>query len=190
MSDRSKYTFLLPAYKIRFLDESLNSILGQSFTDFQVIVSDDCSPEDVLGVVGKYLEDQRVTYRRNDTNLGADQLVDHWNLLLEQYDSEYVIIASDDDVYAPSFLEKVEKAVCAYPEADLIRVRAEIIDENGNVMTTDPECLEHWSMEDFLHHFINQYSVLCIGNFVFKTETIKRLGVLLSPSWLGIRHSY
>lgn len=176
MPDITKYCFLLPAYKAKFLDAAIQSILNQTYPYFQLVISDDCSPENLMTVVEKYLKDTRVSYRRNDTNLGADRLVDHWNLLLGQCESEYVIVASDDDVYALSFLETVEKAVCTRPEADIIRVRAHIINEKGEVIKTDPECLDYWSMEEFLHHFINPNSVLCIGNFVFKTETLKRLG--------------
>lgn len=172
----TRFSFILPAYKTRFLSEALGSICGQSFPDYHVIVSDDCSPEDVFSTVEPYLADSRFSYRRNDSNMGADRLVEHWNLLLGQCNSEYVIIASDDDVYASGFLEKIEKAVCAYPEVDLIRVRAETVNGDGNVIGVDPECTEFWSQEEFLHHFINPDSVLCIGNYVFRTETLKRMG--------------
>lgn len=43
----SKYTFLLPAYKTRYLEKMLVSITNQTYTDFKVIISDDCSPEPV-----------------------------------------------------------------------------------------------------------------------------------------------
>lgn len=46
-----KYTFLLPAYKGRFLDEMLRSIQGQTYTNFKVIISDDCSPEGLIATV-------------------------------------------------------------------------------------------------------------------------------------------
>lgn len=51
-----KYTFLLPAYKGRFFDEMLRSIQGQTYTDFKVIISDDCSPEDLRSICEPYRE--------------------------------------------------------------------------------------------------------------------------------------
>ena len=52
-----KYTFLLPAFKGRFLDEMLRSIQGQTYRDFKVIISDDCSPEDLRSICEPYLAD-------------------------------------------------------------------------------------------------------------------------------------
>lgn len=47
---KTKYTFLLPAYKTAFLEEALSSIQSQTYKDFTVIVSDDCSPQPVKEV--------------------------------------------------------------------------------------------------------------------------------------------
>lgn len=42
-----KYTFLLPAYKSKYLSDAIKSILRQTYEDFQIIVSDDKSPENI-----------------------------------------------------------------------------------------------------------------------------------------------
>ena len=104
-----KYTFLLPAYKGRFLNEMLRSIQGQTYTDFKVIISDDCSPENLKIICEPYLQDSRFTYRCNQENMGSKSLVSHWNLLVDMCDTEYLIMASDDDVYEPQFLEEIDK---------------------------------------------------------------------------------
>ena len=133
-----KYAFLLPAYKVNYLESAIHSIISQTYSNLRLIISDDCSPADIRGVYERYSSDPRISYRRNESNIGAESLVDHWNLLLNQCDSEYVIVASDDDVYAPDFLSEVDKMVCAYPEVDLFHVRANVIDENGTIQSEDP----------------------------------------------------
>ena len=45
--DKTRYTFLVPSYKASFLEEALESIKNQTYTDFKVLVSDDCSPENL-----------------------------------------------------------------------------------------------------------------------------------------------
>lgn len=132
-----KYTFLLPAYKARFFEEALGSILAQTYKDFDVIVSDDCSPEDLKSIVDKFA-DPRVTYRRNEKNIGAEHLVDHWNMLLGLTDAEYIIMASDDDVYDERYLEEMDKLAEKYPEANVLRPRIRKIDAEGKVIVEEP----------------------------------------------------
>ena len=49
----TKYTFLVPSYKASFFEEALESIKNQTYPDFKVIVSDDCSPENLKPIYDK-----------------------------------------------------------------------------------------------------------------------------------------
>ena len=71
----------------------------QTNRDFKVLISDDCSPQNIHDICKPYLNDSRFSYRRNDNNMGSKSLVSHWNLLVSLCDTEYFIMASDDDVY-------------------------------------------------------------------------------------------
>jgi glycosyltransferase involved in cell wall biosynthesis len=173
--EKNKYTFLLPAYRGRYLYDALSSIINQTFLSFQIIVSDDASPE-LLQEIVKTCNDSRISYRRNSTNLGADRLVDHWNMLLQRCESEYVIIASDDDLYHPSFLETIDTLTKQHPEADILRASACIIDQDGVVTKTENNYPDWLSMSDFLRHLLMPESVLCIGNYVFRTAALKAAG--------------
>lgn len=170
-----KYTFLLPAYKMEFLEAALSSILAQTYSDFSVVVSDDASPEPLKNIVDK-LHDPRLTYRRNEKNMGADNLVKHWNTLLEDCDSMFVIIASDDDIYHPYFLQRIDELCNKYPDAYLFKTPSEIIDGEDQVIKRDSSFPALLSQEAFIHHLINPASVLCIGNFVFRLSGLKALG--------------
>jgi len=172
----TKYTFLLPAYKAKFLEESLRSIQQQTYTDFKVIVSDDCSPEDIKGVFDKVCgNDKRFEYCRNDTNMGSKSLVSHWNLLVDMCDTEFLIMASDDDVYAPTFLEEINNLTIKYPHIDLFRARAQRI-ENNIVVNKDYNLDEHMSMGEFITCFGFSNMVLCLANYTFRTKKIKEIG--------------
>ena len=105
-----KYSFLLPAYKARFFREALDSILAQSYKDFELIIVNDASPEDLDSIVKGY-NDPRIRYYVNEKNIGGKDLVAQWNHCLEYANGEYVILASDDDVYSPLYLEKMDELV-------------------------------------------------------------------------------
>lgn len=172
----SKYQFLLPAYKGRYLDEMLNSLQAQTYTDFDVLISDDNSPEDIKSICSVYLKDARFHYRRNEKNLGNYSLTSHWNYLIERCNTDYVIIASDDDIYENKFLEKVNELIDKYPKTDLIRTRVRKINENREPY--DEDCLfpETEDALHFLHSSFCNNRIHCIGNYIFKTETLKKEG--------------
>lgn len=174
--NKTKYTFLVPSYKASFFEEALRSIKKQTFENFKVIVSDDCSPENLKPIYNKVCgEDSRFTYRRNQENMGGKSLVSHWNLLVDMCDTEYLIMASDDDVYKPTFLENIDKLVQKYPNVDILRAKA-IRMENGKEVLRDGDIPEYQNQEDFRQYFGVKRMVLCLANYVFKTDGLKEMG--------------
>ena len=171
----AKYTFLIPAFKSSFLKEALRSIQAQTFGDFLVIISDDCSPEPIYQIVEPFLTDPRFTYRKNDGNIGAEHLVAHWNLLVDACETPYLIMAGDDDVYEPSFLGEMDILAVSYPDVNLLRARMNQIDQTGRVIQTeDPfnefEDFTAFSADIFKNHLHG------IGQYVFKTSYLKSIG--------------
>lgn len=170
-----KYTFLVPAYKAKYLGEALDSILAQTYKDFKVLVSDDCSPEDLKSIVDMY-DDDRLVYSRNERNIGGRNLVEHWNMLVNRCDTEYLIMASDDDVYDADFLEKIDCLACLYPQVNVLRARVRFIDAEGDVYAEDPAFEEHVSELKWLKQNYTPYMLKCMANYVFKTEPLKKKG--------------
>ena len=76
-----KFSITIPAYKAAFLPEAIESCLAQTYSDFELIVVDDASPEDIAGIVHRY-EDRRIKYYRNEHNYGAINVVENWNRCL------------------------------------------------------------------------------------------------------------
>ncbi len=171
--DKIKYTFLLPAYKASFFEEALESIKNQTYTDFKVLVSDDCSPENLESIYNKVCgDDPRFSFRRNEKNMGGKSLVSHWNLLVDMCDTEYLIMASDDDVYEPRFLEEIDALVGKYPQVDILRAKAVRL-EQGKAVLTDDDIPEYQKHEEFMQYFGVKKMVLCLANYVFKTHPLR-----------------
>lgn len=170
-----KYSFLLPAYKERFLREALSSILSQSVSDFEIIVSDDASEEPIKRIVEEF-RDPRIRYRRNESNIGAKMLVEHWNLLLEQAKGDFIIIASDDDSYDRRFLFEIDKLIDKYSELDLYRTRSQVIDSAGGILRKEISIKPFLDFKEFCRFLADPQCVLCIGNYAFRTESLRKKG--------------
>lgn len=172
-----KYTFLLPAYKPNFLAEALVSIKEQTYTDFKVIVSDDCSPHDLKSIFEKTCgDDPRFVFRRNEKNMGGKSLVSHWNLLVDMCDTEYFVMASDDDVYEPNFLVEADKLLVKYPKVNLLRARSRIIDGEGNIKAEENVTDEWLDNLHFIHRIYQKDWVGGIASFVYRTKHLKDKG--------------
>ena len=172
-----KYTFLLPAFKPDFLEVALRSIKSQTLKDFKVLVSDDCSPHDLKSIYNKVCgDDARFSYRRNEVNMGSKSLVSHWNLLVDMCDTEYFIMASDDDIYEPTFLEEVDKLASKYPEVDLIRARCKMVNENRNFAFYDGIYQEFTDSLEFVNLMYLHNSIKCIANYTFRLDALKAIG--------------
>lgn len=175
--EKNKYTFLLPAYKGKYFQESLISIKNQTYKDFKVLVSDDCSPDNLNEIFQRTVgDDTRFSFRRNKENMGSKSLVTHWNLLVDMCDSEYLIMASDDDVYDEQFLEKIDILVISYPTVDLFRSKVKRITANGEPFLEDPPMNEFDTHTDFLYQSYNCPRLQCIANYLFRTSTLKKKG--------------
>lgn len=170
-----KYTFLLPAYKARYLKEALDSLLAQTYSDFKIIVSDDNSPEGIKEIVDSF-NDNRIEYRRNEENIGGLRLAEHWNLLLSLCDTEYLIVASDDDLYSAKFLENVDSLTTKYPQVNVLRARVQRINNNGEVTSQEDIFEECQGRIEALHSMFCSNYIGCVGNYVFRTDALKRTG--------------
>lgn len=172
-----KYTFLLPAYKAKFFAEALESIKNQTYKDFVCLVSDDCSPEDLKSIFDEIVgDDTRFTFRRNAENMGGKSLVSHWNLLIDMCDTEFLIMASDDDVYEHNFLYECDILLKKYKDINLVRGRVKRIDAESIIYGKDTCYEEKNNILEFLQSMFTPTYIHCIANFVFRTNKLKEIG--------------
>lgn len=172
----NKYTFLLPAYKIEFFQEALESILNQTYKDFRLIIQDDCSPYDLKSIVDLYSTDSQIYYYRNEENIGGKNLIKCWNKLLSKANSEYIILASDDDVYDVHFLEEIDKLTIKYPNVDLFRSRVKPIFSNGQEWDLDGIYEEYGNSLYYLYQRHLNNFIRCIACYVFKLNKLNEIG--------------
>ncbi len=171
----TKYTFLIPAYKGKYLKESIDSILSQTYGHFNIILSNDKSPENIEKIVNSYKND-KISYRCNDNNFGGKNLIEHWNLILNLCNSKYLIMASDDDVYSPFFLEEIDKLVTKYPQVYVFRARTQRINNKGEITSQEDIFEEYQDPVSAMHSIFCGNYIGCIGNYVFNCDALKKAG--------------
>ena len=169
------FSITIPAYKARFLDEAIKSVIAQTYQDWQLVIVDDCSPEDLKGIVEPYLADSRVEYYRNEKNCGAVDVVDNWNICLSHCTGDYVICMGDDDRLLPCCLAELSKTIDMYPELNVYHLQTEIIDESGKVIETLEERPEQ---EDVLSLMTKRWEgrKQYIGDFCYSRKHLNAFG--------------
>jgi glycosyltransferase involved in cell wall biosynthesis len=111
---RPSVSFIVPCYKLaRFLPDCIASITSQTYGDFEVLIMDDCSPDDTADVVRSF-RDPRIRYIRNEQNLGH---LPNYNKGIGLSRGRYVwLISADDYLRRPYVLERYVTLMDAHPE--------------------------------------------------------------------------
>jgi glycosyltransferase involved in cell wall biosynthesis len=132
MDRRTRVSVGLPVYNgENFLAEAISSILGQSFGDLRLVISDNCSTDGTQDICRDFANrDDRIEYHRQDTNIGG---APNYNFVFQPKGSEYFKWAAHDDVLLPNFLEETVRLLDEEPGAVIAHGRTEQIDETGCV---------------------------------------------------------
>ncbi len=120
----------LPVYNgERYLEEALESLLAQSYTDFEIVISDNASTDRTEEICRTFAaRDPRVRYVRAEVNGGGTW---NFNRVVELSQGEYFRWAAHDDAIAPTYLERCVDVLDRNPSAALAHTRVELIDAAG-----------------------------------------------------------
>jgi glycosyltransferase involved in cell wall biosynthesis len=136
----------LPVYNGEwFLERTLDSLLAQTFEDFEIIVCDNASTDRTAAIVADYMDrDARIRYHRNEQNRGA---IFNYHRTLSLASGEYFKWMASDDIVRRDFLARAVAVLDADPHAVLAYSKAAFIDEDDCVIYRfdDVMRLEPWS---------------------------------------------
>jgi glycosyltransferase involved in cell wall biosynthesis len=113
----------------RYIEQTIQSILSQTFRDFELVISDNASTDQTGAICQKFSEqDSRIRYSRNESNIGG---ANNENLTFTLARGMYFRWAAHDDICAPQLLEKLVEVLENDPSIILVHSRIMKIDENG-----------------------------------------------------------
>lgn len=130
---------IIPNYDhARFLRRRIDSVLGQTYRDFEVIFLDDCSTDESRSIITEYADNPRVRIEFNEKNSGST--FKQWNKGVRMARGEYVWIAESDDYADAHFLERLVAVLEDEPENTFVYCRSWCVTADGRTSGfIDPE---------------------------------------------------
>ncbi len=159
------------------LGESIASVLGQSFGDFELIVSDNASDDETESVV-RSLADKRISYLRNKRNVGP---CENMNLCLVRCRGEFIAFLPDDDLMLPQNLQQKREVLEANREVGLVHSSYHLVDQAGRIVRENTS----WghgpdrtadAIEDRQELLLSPYNRINLSSVLFRRACYERLG--------------
>ena len=124
-----KISIIIPNYNhAKFLKKRIDSILNQKFTDFEVIILDDCSTDDSRDIINSY-KDERISLKLfNDKNSGSP--FKQWKKGIEAAKYDYIWIAESDDWADLNFLYEAENILKTHQNISLYYSNSQLVAED------------------------------------------------------------
>jgi glycosyltransferase involved in cell wall biosynthesis len=158
------------------LPRTLDSILSQTFPDFELIVSDDCSQDTTEEVCRAYeVKDSRVRYSRNQTNLG---MPGNLNTAIERAHGTYIANLHDGDIYHPELIAEWKGALDRYPSAAFVfnDYRAVLSDGSEHIYRAPFSAL--FSGTELAVHYFETVTSAVWGTTMVRASAYQELGLL------------
>jgi hypothetical protein len=177
LNSKHELAIIIPAYRARYLETAMASIVEQTDQRFSLYVFDDASPDPIADLVKQYDSIRPISFHRFDKNLGGTSLVKHWQRCLELTTEPWVWLFSDDDLMDPTCVERFLKELGnSGSRHNLYRFNTRSVDATGMVICeNEPHpCLE--SGENFLITRFQDKTTSILQELVFSRLAYERTG--------------
>lgn len=172
-------SIILPVYNgEKYLRESIDSIIAQTYGDWELIIVDDCSNDSSPSIIDEYINRyDRIQVIHNATNM---KLPESLNIGFRHARGKYFTWTSDDNIYESSALEEMKDCLVAHPSSPMVVADMCIVDEYGNYM---------FDGEMFVNEKMAYYN--CVGAcFMYRAEVVKSVGEYDSKWFLVEDYEY
>lgn len=175
-----RVSVIVPNYNhARYLRERMDSILAQTFTDFEIIYLDDASTDDSATVIAEYTGETRLAaVVNNPTNSGSPFA--QWNRGVHLAQGDYIWLAEADDRAAPTFLERLVGILDTHPNVGIAYTQSRLIDSDSNPTGSAfdynrnlGDDIGHWS-QDFINTGKDE-----IARFLVRQNTLPNASAVL-----------
>lgn len=174
----------MPSYgHARFIEDAIRSVLAQTFTDWELIVVDDQSPDNSLELVRKF-DDDRIRSEQNPANLGTYGTQQR---ALEMAKHDLIAVMNSDDLWLPAKLEMQFAALQKHPGASFCFCLGWVVDGEGITDETD-DVHADWpiGVRDYLPWLLYENRILASG-VVFRREGLQfQTKAQYSGDWMAL----
>lgn len=166
----------------KFVSEAINSVLNQSFKDFEFLIIDDNSTDKTFDIVNSF-RDPRIKAFRNEKNFG---MVFNTNSLINKSTGEYIAIINSDDSWLPEKLQKQLDFLENNVDYGACFTLANIIDEDNKIIKNNiQKSLKYLELDRFafLNYFFFYNNPLCYPSVLMRKNIFKKTG-LFNPAFI------
>ncbi len=172
---------IMPAYNgEKYINEAIESIINQTYQDWELIIVDDCSLDETVSIVKRYLSDNRIKLYQNENNQG---IAASRNKAIQKSNGKYIAIQDDDDISFPERLKEEVRFLDEYEDIDAVAGHWLKVDETGNNILSLFSAYKN-------PRFVKAHLLLqdCIGNgsAMFRKDIIQKHSVLYRDNMLGM----
>jgi glycosyltransferase involved in cell wall biosynthesis len=155
-----------------YVQECVNSILGQSYKDLELVVLDNAST-DGTGQWLHSLQDPRISINTSTTSLTIDQ---NWGRIVTVSKGEYMTMIGHDDVLDKDYLATMDQLIRQYPDASLYQAHFRYIDSKGIVIKRCQPMPEKQLPPMMLHNFLHDKMDIMGTGFMMRSRDYDKMG--------------
>ncbi len=169
---------VIPAYRARYLAETLESLARQTNRNFRVYVADDGSPEPLAEIVAPFAARLDLVYRRFPENLGGRSLVGHWARAIGLSTEPWVWLFSDDDVAEPECVAAFHADRQRAPDSQALRrLDLAFIDGDGARLRQELPFPDRLTGADYALRLLQRRDIECVvQNMIFPRAVYEAAG--------------
>ena len=173
---------IMPAYNgEQFIKESIDSIVNQTYENWELIVVDDSSTDGTVNIIENYT-DPRIKLYRNECNKGISYST---NYAIDKSSGKYLALLDDDDLATANRLELQTEYLEEHHEIDILGGRSVCIDERGIIIKHDYDPLRNPKMIKAWMHFANRR--FSNGTTTIRTEFVRKNNLRFKEDYYGIQ---
>ncbi len=178
-----KISVLMSCYNHdKFVGEAIESVLNQSFKDFELLIIDDNSTDKTFDIVNSF-KDPRIKAFRNEKNFG---MVFNTNSLIKKSNGEYIAIINSDDSWLPEKLQKQLDFLENNENYGACFTLANIVNESGqSIKNNIQESLKYLEFDrfGFLNYFFFYNNPICYPSALIRKKVFEKIS-LFNPAYI------
>ncbi len=171
-------TIAIPTYNRggSFLRDALSCALNQSYKNIEILVADNCSPDNTEEIM-RGISDPRLRYIRHKKNIGANN---NFNYCINEARGDYLLLLLDDDLIDDDFIVTCLEAVNYETHYGIIRTGTRIINKQGDIIVERENSAQGLSTKELYLAWFDNRITMYVCSTLFNTKNLREVGGFLS----------
>lgn len=162
----------------KYIIETLNSVINQTYNDIELIISDDCSTDDTVNICYEWLDSNRERFVNTSISVMPENkgIAFNYNNALRLAKGEWIKYLDSDDLLLPNCIQDNIDNSTNYPTINVWLSAWELIDKNGHLYDRQPNTFPMMSARKQLKSYLMHIQDLHSNTFFIRRSTLEMIG--------------